>query len=257
MKCKVSLLIPIFLFFACFLCFANDSETETSYENSGHSVIKKEYPQETLILEYEDGYLISETSFSNGIERKTTYQYIDGKLVMCITTSSDSQKNDITFFLRSPNTNELVAVKRNEEIVYVDNSFVAQNNIVINTGSVYETLENGSTAITQGDVKYEYSQDGTLIKKTSTEETVSYFYKDGVLSSAKTVFNDGSYNIEEYEDKKVVSLQEYDVNGVLKVSILYRSSNEGMIKTMYDNGRPVANIYYKEDNKRIDKIEYL
>lgn len=148
-------------------------------------------------------------------------------------------------------------MKRDEEIIYVDNSFVAQNDIIINTGFVYETLESGNTVVTQGDVKYEYSKEGILIKKISQNETTEYFYKDRVLSSSKTVFNNASYNIEEYDDGKVVSLKEYDINGILKVSILYSSSNEGMVKTMYDNGRPVANVYYKEDNKRIDRIEYL
>jgi len=256
MRTKVSLFISLFLFFACLCCFATSPETNPS-ENVGYSVLRKEYPEETLILEYDNGYLISETVVSNGEEQKTTYQYVDGKLVMCITTNSKTQKTEVIFFLRSPNTNELVAVKRDEEIIYVDNSFVAQNDIIINTGFVYETLESGNTVVTQGDVKYEYSKEGILIKKISQNETTEYFYKDRVLSSSKTVFNNASYNIEEYDDGKVVSLKEYDINGILKVSILYSSSNEGMVKTMYDNGRPVANVYYKEDNKRIDRIEYL
>ncbi len=257
MKNKVSFFILLFLFFTCFLCFAT-SPNQKSGENDGHSVVKKEYLQETLILEYdENGYLVCETVLANDAEQKTTYQYIDGKLVMCVTINSNTQKNNIVFFLRSPNTNELVAVQKNEEMTYVDDSFVAQNDIIINTSFVYETLESGNTVVTQSDVKYEYSNDGILIRKTSQNETVEYFYEDGVLFASKTVFNDLSYNIEQYDNGSVVLVQEYDKNGVLKVSIIYNLSNEGMVKTMYDNGRPVADIYYKEDNKRIDRIEYL
>jgi len=242
---KRALFFVIILFFSVFSVFAYDT-------------IVKEYPDETVTYEYENGYLIKEISVALGVKKETSYHYINGKLVMCTTVHSNSQENEVIFFLRSPSTNELIAVKRGDSLTYVEDSFVAQNELIIKTESLFETLEDGTTVIVTENARYEYSTNGVLSREIREDSTIEYFYEEGKLISTKAVYNDGKSKVENYEDGIIVKTEEYDSLGVMISSILYDSdSTGGMVKTLYDNGRPIAVVYYKEDNKRIDRIEYL
>lgn len=227
-------------------------------------VVVKEYPGETLTLEYEDGYLVKETSSRDGVETTTSYQYIDGRLVMCTTVDSSSGVSHTVFFLRSPYGNELVAVKRDGVLTYTEDSFVIQNGQRIDTSSFaellagnYDTNENGDMVIVDGDYIYEYSVEGALLRKIGLGSTVEYLYEDDVLVGVRTTFDDGGFSYGVYEQGVLSSLEEFDASGAISSRTVYGKEGTGKVRTLYDSGRPVANVYYREDNRRVDRIEYL
>ena len=244
----------VFLFASHLLVFGTGSR----------DVVVKEYPGETLTLEYEDGYLVKETSSRDGAETTTTYQYIDGRLVLCTTVDSSSGESHTVFFLRSPYGNELVAVKRDGVLTYTEDSFVVQNGQMIDTSSLaqllssnYDINEDGNIVIVDGDITYEYSSEGVLLKEIGLGSTAEYLYVEDVLVGVRTTMEDGSYSLGVYEDGVLSSLEEFDANGTISSRTVYGKDGEGMVRTLFDAGRPVADVHYKEDNRRVDRIEYL
>lgn len=247
--------------FAVFFLFASHLP---AFAEGSRDVVVREYPGETLTLEYEDGYLVKETSSRNGEETTTTYQYMEGRLVMCATVDSSSGESHIVFFLRSPYGNELVAVKRDGVLTYTEDSFVVQNGQRIDTSSFlqllsknYDTTEDGNIVIIDEDLTYEYSKEGALLRRIGLGSTTEYLYEEDVLVGVRTTLADGSFSYGVYEAGVLSSLDEFDANGTILSRTVYGKDGAGMVRTLFDSGRPVANVYYREDNRRVDRIEYL
>ena len=59
--------------------------------------------------------------------------------------------------------------------------------------------------------------------------------------------------VENYGDGTPYDRYEYE-NEILVSHTVFR--DEGIIKTMYSKGRVVAVVYYKKDNRTVDRIEY-
>lgn len=200
---------------------------------------------------YENGLLKSYSSNDLSV----IYNYINNKLYFCIVNEKE------IFFLRSASDGTLIAIKHDDEIELISDSYlyekgsfynIASNNLVF-TGN-YEVQDDGSFIFTDGEKTYHYSALGLLLSITSESETVTYSYKDNIVVSITTTKNDGSYIISNYEDGVLVKVNEYDNTGVITFSTDYSAGK--MVRTVYKDGRAVADIFYKDDNVTVDSIKY-
>lgn len=216
----------------------------------------KEYPGETVEYEYEDGLLVSETSLGDdGVETRTTYQYIDGRLAMCTTVCSATDVVDTVFFIRSPSTYELVAIKRNGSFTFIADPLALKAGGSVD--SSYVLHEDGTSSIVDGDREFQYSATGELVREILGDRVVEYGYEDGAVVERRTTYPSGSCTVERFSNGEKVSLEEFGSDGVIASRIVYGLDGGGMVKTIYSNGRPVADVHYKEDDVRVDRIEYL
>lgn len=226
--------------------------TITTISSEDTKTITKHYATgREEVLKYENGLL---KVYSND-NTSVVYNYINNRLAFCLVDGSE------IFFLRSASDGSLIAIKRASEVDLVGDTYLYQNgsfyNIVSNslvvTGN-YETLDDGSFSFHEGEKSYHYSPLGVLLSITSDSETVTYQYEEDVLSTVTTTQKDGSYSVSSYEKGVLISVKEYSANG--EISICTDYSTGKMIRTVYKDGRPVADIYYKDDNITVENIKY-
>lgn len=225
------------------------------FASSQRVSVVKEYPGETVTFEYEDGYLVEEVSEKGGSKTRTVYTYMDGRLAMCISHDEASNESSTVFFLRSPSSYELVAVRRNDGYTYIEDSYLIQNGMLIE--SSYILNEDGTASILDSGVRYEYSADGTLVREIHDDKVVEYVYDGFILVERRTSAANGSYEVEHIHDGEVSYIDGFGLNGEMEWRIVPGIDGKGDVKTIYDAGRPIANVHYKEDNVRVDRIEYL
>jgi hypothetical protein len=205
--------------------------------------------------EYENQLLKAETVISQDSTSKVTYNYIDNKLAFCIVNDSE------IFFLRSTEDGALIAIKRGSEIELLSDSYLYQDGSIYNmatknlvfTGS-YETLDDGSFNFVDGEKTYHYSASGLLLSISGQDETQEYTYQDSKLISIKTTNSDSSYKIEFYQDGSRIKIEEYSKDGIITSTDDYTSGK--LVRTVYKDGRAVADIYYKQDNVTVENIKY-
>ncbi len=226
--------------------------TITSNVTNNMRTVTKNYSSGKVeTYKYEDGLL---KAYSNS-DISIIYNYINNRLSFCILNDNE------IFFLRSANDGTLIAIKRNSKVDLIGQSYLYQNgdfydivsNNLVFTGN-YETLDDGSFSFNDGEKTYHYSSLGLLLSITSESETIDYSYENDVVSSIKTTKLDGSYSISKYENGTLISVNEYDKSDLISISTDY--SNGSIIKTVYKDGRAVADIYYKDDNVTVDTIKY-
>lgn len=234
--------------------YYNSSEvcSITTTDDGYSKTIRKEYSSgEKEEYVYEEGLL---KSFSNGVT-SITYNYINSRLAFCVVNNSE------IFFLRSTEDGSLIAIKRDSEIelladdyLYQDGVFynILSNSIVL-TGN-YETQEDGTFSFIEGGKTYHYSATGLLMSITSEEELIEYNYLEDKVSTVKTTASDGSYKLESYDKGSLIKIEQYSEKG--DITSLEDYSTGKLIKTVYKNGRPVADIFYKEDNITVETIKY-
>ena len=97
-----------------------------------------------------------------------------------------------------------------------------------------------------------YNQRGQLLSRKRGEKLVTYLYDDDYLIRVETK-DRTSRIVENYGDGKPYDRYEYE-NEILVSHTVFR--DEGNIKTMYSQGRVVAVVYYKKDNRTVDRIVY-
>ncbi len=228
--------------------------TETIIEGSTFIEEDDLLTGEKTTRQFSDGLLVKE---SRGSERRT-YGYIEGHLAFCSTTVDDEQTS-IVFFLRSSADGALVAVREGESLRFVADSYLYQ------TGNLYQVLSNdmvfqgdfevaedGSIVYEEAGVTYVYNSEGLLLEARQGESVTTYTYQDGVLASTEKV--DGKVRVvETYVDGKATESSVYE-NDVLTSSTEYREG--GNVQTLYKDGRKVATVYYNEDNRTVERIEY-
>jgi len=205
---------------------------------------------------YTDGLLVSETD-ADGNE--TGYAYVDGHLSFSSTTSAANGEVHVVFFLRSAGDGALMAVREGESIRFVNDSYIFQDDDLLQqlaadlvVSSDHEILENGNIKYEENGITYVYSPSGKLLTKEQNGAVSEYFYANNKISKVETT--DGNMKgIEMYEDGTAVSMTVYE-NGVIASMTLYRT--EGNIQTLYRDGRKVATVYYRQDNRTVDSIEY-
>jgi antitoxin component YwqK of YwqJK toxin-antitoxin module len=204
---------------------------------------------------YTDGLLVSETDADGS---GTVYAYVEGHLAFSSRTAADGEVL-MTFFLRSAGDGKLMAVREGESIRFVNDSYIFQNDDLLQqlaadlvVGSAYEILDNGNIRYEENGIIYTYSPSGKLLMKEENGAVSEYFYSDNKVSRVETV-SGSMKSIELYEDGKAVGITVYE-NGVIASKTMYRA--EGNIQTLYRDGRVVATVYYRQDNRTVDSIEY-
>lgn len=209
----------------------------------------------TTFRTYTDGLLVSETDADG---TGTVYAYVDGHLAFSSRTSEDGEVMT-TFFLRSAGDGSLMAVREGESIRFVNEAYVFQNEDLLQqlfgdlvVSSDYEILENGNIRYVENGIIYIYSPSGRLLSTEDNGAVSEYFYVNNKISRIETV-NGNVKSIEMYEDGSAVGITVYE-DGVIASKTLYRA--EGNIQTLYRDGRKMATVYYRPDNRTVDSIEY-
>ena len=207
---------------------------------------------------YRNGLLIRETETTEEGVRETAFTYIEGHLAFC-SVLLDGNTVDNIFFLRSSNNDEPVAVKDKEGLRFMSGSYMFQSgelyeilssNLVL-TGD-YEILENGDILVKLDGGTYTYSPDGLLIKvEQGTSVTINEY--EG-LNLVRSEMTDGKYRtITMYSEGWESEILDYE-DGILVSRTTFPDT--GKVQVLYSNGRELATVYYKIDNRTIDRIEY-
>lgn len=207
---------------------------------------------------YRDGLLIRETETTEEGLRETSFTYIEGHLAFC-SVLLDGETVDNIFFLRSSNNDEPVAVKDNEGLRFMSGSYMFQSgelyeilssNLVL-TGD-YEILEHGDILVKLEGVTYTYSPDGLLMKvEQGTSVTINEY--EG-LNLVRSELTDGdSRTVTIYVDGKESEILDYEDGSLVSRTTF---PDTGKVQILYSNGRELATVYYKLDNRTVDRIEY-
>ena len=209
----------------------------------------------TVVRSYSEGLITSESD-SNG--NQTSYAYVGGHLAFC-STSGPGQETRITFFLRSSEDGSLMAVKEGGVYRFISESYIYQDNELLQQVAAdlvikedHEILEDGRIRYIQNGITYIYSPSGQLLSTEENGVVSEYFYNGKAIDRIETV--DGNLkSVENYLEGKAVERLVYE-DGVLTSRTEYRA--EGNIQVLYKNGRKVATVYYRPDNRTVDRIEY-
>lgn len=229
---------------------------ETQISGSSKTITKTYADGTEQVLRYEDG-LLKELHTP---QTSTIFNYIDKKLAFCVVDGKE------VYFLRSSSDGTLIAIKRDSELQLMGDSYLYENGQFFNlvssslifTGN-YETLEDGSFKVLDDQITYHYSALGYLLTISSDSQTIQYEYEDNEdgtrsIKSITTTKQDGSYTVDNYEKGIKTSSTEYDEKGLISSFTDYSSAK--LVRTVYKDGRPVADIYYKEDNITVENIKY-
>ena len=204
---------------------------------------------------YSKGLLTTESDSDGNV---TNYGYVDGHLAFC-SRGTDDQVSEMTFFLRSSSDGSLMAVKEGETVRFVSESYIFQNDELLQQIAAdlvisedYEVLDDGSIRYQKAGAEYVYSPSGLLMSVSQDGAFSEYYYENKTLVRIETT--DGAVrSVENYRDGKAFEKLVYE-NEVLASLTEYRT--EGNIQYLYRNGRKIATVYYRQDNRTVDRIEY-
>ena len=236
--------------------------TESTIKNS---------PEETLILRtyensdeelsrtYKDGRLFEESVTKSGVTTSSRFGYSDGHLIFVSDVSEDGTTS-VRSFLRSSDKKDVIGVSDSDSVRFLSDKYSFQNGeVLVNlapglvTSGEHKILENGDILIMEdASTESVYNQRGQLLSRKKGEKLVTYLYDDDYLIRVETK-DKTSRIVENYGDGKPYDRYEYE-NEILVSHTVFR--DEGNIKTMYSQGRVVAVVYYKKDNRTVDRIEY-
>ncbi len=236
--------------------------TESTIKNS---------PEETLILRtyensdeelsrtYKDGRLIEESVTKSGVTTSSRFGYSDGQLIFVSDVAEDGTTS-VRSFLRSSDKKDVIGVSDSDSVRFLSDKYSFQNGeVLVNlapglvTSGEHKILENGDILIMEdASTESVYNQRGQLLSRKKGEKLVTYLYDDDYLIRVETK-DKTSRIVENYGDGKPYDRYEYE-NEILVSHTVFR--DEGNIKTMYSQGRVVAVVYYKKDNRTVDRIEY-
>ena len=236
--------------------------TESTIKNS---------PEETLILRtyensdeelsrtYKDGRLIEESVTKSGVTTSIRFGYSDGQLIFVSDVAEDGTTS-VRSFLRSSDKKDVIGVSDSDSVRFLSDKYSFQNGeVLVNlapglvTSGEHKILENGDILIMEdASTESVYNQRGQLLSRKKGEKLVTYLYDDDYLIRVETK-DKTSRIVENYGDGIPYDRYEYE-NEILVSHTVFR--DEGNIKTMYSKGRVVAVVYYKKDNRTVDRIEY-
>ena len=236
--------------------------TETKLQNTSDETViirKYEKSQDEITRTYKDGRLVKESVTSSGVTATDAYGYSDGKLIF-VSSDNDSGSVSVSSFLRSSDKKDVIGISDDGSVRFLSDKFSFQNDLILEnvapglvTNGEHRILENGDILIIEDPhTQSVYSPKGILLSRRTKEKLVSYMYDDDYLIRVETT-EGTSKIVENYSDNKPYDRYEYE-NDVLVSHTVFRP--EGNIKTMYSQGRVVAVVYYRKDNRTIDRIEY-
>ena len=210
------------------------------------------------VLVYRNGLIERETETGPTGVDETVYTYINGHLAFC-TLRHDGETVDIIFYLRSSVDDEPVAVKDKSGLRFMSGSYMFQegelyrmisSNLVL-TGD-YEVSENGEILVKLEDGTYTYSPDGLLMKVVQHSSVTINEYEGTVLVRSERTDGDRK-TVTNYLDGKESEILDYEDGSLVSRTIF---TETGKVQTLYGNGRELATVYYKTDDRTVDRIEY-
>ncbi len=217
------------------------------------------------VKKYENGYLMSvENNYEDGTSDLTTYIYSDGNLVCTEFTSRDGNRS-VEYYIRNASDLSLFAVRRYEntvligtDYIYTDENLYRKNNNLVSTGD-FDVDSSGNISFSRNGTVFTYGPDSQLLSEEDNENTIYYNYEDGILVSKRSVTKAQPVTIviTDYNANGSKTLESTYVNNILTQTIEYQTDGSGMIKTLFNNSKPVARVYYKSDNKKVARVEYL
>lgn len=218
-----------------------------------------EKTQDELSRTYKDGRLVKEEVTSSGFKTTQSFGYSDGKLIF-VSTDGENGSVSVQSFLRSSDKKDVIGVSDDGSVRFLSDRYSFQNDLVLEnlapglvTNGEHRILENGDILIIEDtDTQSVYSPKGLLLSSKKGDRLVSYMYDDEYLIRVETT-DGASKTVENYSDNKPYDRYEYE-NEVLISHTVFRP--EGSVKTMYSQGRVVAVVYYRKDNRTVDRIEY-
>lgn len=212
---------------------------------------------------YENGYLKSvDYRYSDGTSESTSYIYSDGYLVCTEHVSAEGDRT-VEYYLRNAADSSLFAVRRYEnttligtDYIYTDeNYYTKKENLIVNGNFDFD--EGGNIMFTRDGVVYTYGPDSKLLKEEG-ETSIKYYEYDGDAVSrirTETKTKPFTKTVVDYINGSPSTELTY-VDGVISQKIDYKTA-EGMVKTVYTSGIPVAKVYYRSDNKKVARVEYI
>ncbi len=237
------------------------SRTTRSNDELGLVVIEEDLAKEvTTIRQYKDGLLLRETVTDKDSSVSTSYGYMEGHLAFCSTfKDGEEEPSSVTFFLRSSDDGSLVAIRDNEGLRFLSESYIYQTGELYQMAAKdlmlkgdYEILEDGSIQYEEAGTVYLYSPEGLLLETKGEKSSTRYTYENYELLSTETL-NDAERIVETYVDGKVSETSVYRGE---ELSSVTRHLEGGNVQILYKDGRKVATVYYNEDNRTVKRIEY-
>lgn len=212
--------------------------------------------KKTLI--YRDGLLVQESVTEGGITEESIYTYIQGHLAFC-TVRREGKTIDVIFFLRSADGDEPVAIKDNGGLRFMSSSYMFQSgelyqiisSDLVLTGD-YEIKESGEIVVNLSDGIYTYSEDGLLLKVVQGASITTNTYEGRTIVKSETVTGNNR-KVVLYENGSESEILDYENSQLVSRTLCRRDGN---IQILYRNGREIATVYYKMDNRTVDRIEY-
>lgn len=240
--------------------------TELTMENGKTVRTVKDLENDTVTVYLYDGFYLSSVTVNrpDNSEEKTAFIYSDGNLVCTEHTDSEGNRQ-VEYYLRNDHDLSLFAVRRydntdlvGENYIYTDRNLFTQSSNLVATGELSFDQE-GNITFTRNGTIYTYGPDSCLLREESDLSVIEYTYSDLVLVSSRETSKTEpqTVTLTEYEDGKAFT-RTTEVNGVITQYIQFKTAdNEGMVKTLYSFGKPVARVYYRQDNIRVIRVEYL
>lgn len=218
-----------------------------------------EKSQDELSRTYKDGRLVKEEVTSSRFKTTQSFGYSDGKLIF-VSTDGENGSVSVQSFLRSSDKKDVIGVSDDGSVRFLSDRYSFQNDLVLEnlapglvTNGEHRILDNGDILIIEdADTQSVYSPKGLLLSRKKGDRLVSYMYDAEYLIRVETT-DGASKTVENYSDNKPYDRYEYE-NEVLISHTVFRP--EGSVKTMYSQGRVVAVVYYRKDNRTVDRIEY-
>ena len=210
---------------------------------------------------YTDGRLVSEiiSDMEGNAFRSEYYGYNGGRLSFVTTTVAGSEVTETVFFLRSSDTGEPFAVRTDKGIRFFASSWVYQEGELFEMVSTNLILkgehsqdEKGNIVYKEGGREYIYLPDGRILSVTEGTTVRSYIYEEDRLVRVETATGN-LLSVEYYTNGSAVRRVDYEDGELTSETELRKDGN---IRKLYSKGRQVATVYYRSDNRTVDRIEY-
>lgn len=232
----------------------------TISEMNGSTYIIEKSVDQVVTLQYTNGLLIREVSESDGKRTAVVYSYLNGRLAFCsFFENAEESPSQVVFFLRSSDAKEPIAINHNGSLSLITENMLFQNGRafeILGSDTViegdYEINDTGDIVMMEGDTQYTYSSDGLLMLVETPMSRTEYVYEDYVIME-KTTYNSNAYAVESYANGKAYQMESYEDGQLVSLTIYQENGN---VQTLYNKGTEIATIFYKPDNRTVDRIEY-
>jgi len=241
------------------------TETITVISGTTKTITKRNLEDMSdTVYRYNKGYLETvENNYSDGTFDITSFIYADGILVCTEFTSPDGNRT-VEYYLRNASDSSLFAVRRYEnttligtDYIYIDDNIYTRSNNLVVSGN-FSVDDFGNVSFSRDGVIYTYGPDSLLQKEEDNQSVTYYSYNDGIILSKRTISKTEPVTVVmlEYVNGSLATETTF-IDFVITQKIDYNTGETGMVKTVYNSGKAVARVYYRSDNKKVARVEYL